>query len=536
MLTRRSQRRRRVIYNVHNGGATDFPNRRQTEQLRRARKPIAVYGERVKRRLDARWFSAVPVRRKSMTVMAASLIAVAAVLTLAHAATELSAWLKIRPELARPLQIGRADSIASYIIAMTWTATGGLALLVYQIRRYRLDDYRGQYRLWRTVVVTSILLGLNQIVGAISWLGHWTEAVFGQRIGLSGANWIRLLISMAMAILILRLVIDTRRSRVALAAVLAAGLMALLPETVRWNLWTIESPGAWVAITAAPLWTAALGCIAVTGYLRTVYREVLEVDDTISLNISLPTMPRLFTRKRGENRESEQTEDASPATTSIKPRADQSAKPKTDDKPAAPVGDQVDDPPSDQSDDSSGERSQPPKPGWFAKFKRRNKNDATIDPASEQSVPTPPKKPAEKPAEKPVPDQPTPPSVEPDLDDSNPPPSGGKKRRFGLSRFLKARSTETDDVPDDQDDDGGHRSRSNHPPANAAAAENHTNDDGQKNAPRGDVNDPSSSHGQSQDGTDQDEWLDENEIDWDSLSKSERRRLRKQIKRQGRAA
>lgn len=497
MTTRRSQRRRRVIYNVHNGGAADLPTPRQTEQLRRARKPIAVYGERVQRRLDARWFSIVPIKRTSMTILVVMLVMVAFVLTTTHSMTELWQWLRLRPELARPLQIGRVDSIASYLIAMTWTATGGMALLVYQIRRYRLDDYRGQYRLWRTIMITSLLLGVNQIIGLIAWLGHWVEAVFGQRIGLSGGHWIRLLITMAAAVLTLRLLVDVRRSRLALIALLTAGFAAALPETVRWHLWTIESSTTWVIVTAAPVWTTMLACIAVTAYLRTVYRDVLEIEDSVSFKIALPSWPRLLTANV-QSISNESTDGGPQFKSDNQDEADreQTSKP-----------------------NQSPEQNLPSKSSWFSRSKRREKDmgstagaenvpaksDAAIQPAATSRVQSAATNPSRSSSDNDGAAESTSASSQP--------------RRFGLSRFLKGRSASADDPSTDEGDDSGSspsRAKVSKPVHPSAAADQSTTT--------------------SQDSASDEAMLNEEDVNWDSLNKSDRRRLRKQLKRQGRAA
>ncbi len=65
-------RRRRVLYSTNqaDNARSTAASRREAERLREARRPTAAYGSRVHRRLRGRWFSLVPVRRRTMITIA----------------------------------------------------------------------------------------------------------------------------------------------------------------------------------------------------------------------------------------------------------------------------------------------------------------------------------------------------------------------------------------------------------------------------------------------------------------------------------
>ena len=477
MNTRRSQRRRRVIYSTTATG--NLPTPRQTQRLREARKPVAVYGRRVQRRLDARWFSVVPVRRLSMVRFAAAWLIVAAVLTAGHAATQIWPWLSVRPEIARILRIDRVDSLAGYFVTATWTLTGLMALLVYQLRRYRLDDYRGQYRLWRSVLVASVLLSINNVVGGLDLAGAVLQAAVGIRIGLTPQDWVRLIATMMLAVLMIRVLIDVRASRTSALCCVAMMVIAATVEAFRWQWWSIETIRVWIAITSTPVWTASMACIGVTAYLRLVYREVIEVNDRLEWTIPLPKFHRPnFKQAFGR---------IIPARPGWTIGGEKSA--------------------GQQSDASQNDSPPPPKP---AARRSKPKSEPISKPAAADPVAS-------------VPEATT--HDEPIEVAQEAPPK--RKRRFGLSSFTRRRpvaddaGSETNAESDTSDiSDAGESVAERPAPSPKVAAE-----------PSDVPGEPDNPATESQDFDE-----DGNPIDWDSLPKAERRRLRKQLRRRNKAA
>ena len=56
------------------------------------------------------------------------------------------------------------------MVALLALSTGA-SLLIYQLRRYRNDDFKGHYRLWRLVMIVMLLASINAMVGMIDWAG-----------------------------------------------------------------------------------------------------------------------------------------------------------------------------------------------------------------------------------------------------------------------------------------------------------------------------------------------------------------------------
>ena len=60
------------------------------------------------------------------------------------------------------LDLGGNGSLAGWFSSLVMLAAGGVALLVYSVRRHRADDYRGRYRIWLWAAACWFLLATDQ--------------------------------------------------------------------------------------------------------------------------------------------------------------------------------------------------------------------------------------------------------------------------------------------------------------------------------------------------------------------------------------
>ncbi|NND99463.1 MAG: hypothetical protein HKN47_19280, partial [Pirellulaceae bacterium] len=192
---RTTDRRRRVLYTHQaDASAATASSRSARDKLREARQPAKAYGARVQRRLQGRWFSLVPIKRRTLCIVATAIATMSLLMTYAHYASVTWPSLAYHPEIARPLRLDRPDSFGRWYIAILLAASSGVALLTYQLRRYRNDDYRGHYRLWRLIIVVLLLTSVNSLVSAVDWGGALLDAVFGKRVAFSGYDWLRIVL------------------------------------------------------------------------------------------------------------------------------------------------------------------------------------------------------------------------------------------------------------------------------------------------------------------------------------------------------
>lgn len=281
-----SRRRRVLVYqSLCQEETPNAAERRKVEQLRQARRLPTTYGGNVNRRLRGRWFSLVPVRRRAMAACGVAILGVVLLLCLGHWAATGWQLLAERPAVARPLRLDRADSFGTWVRAFFLAATTGTTILVYQLRRYRNDDYRGSYRIWPPVIILIGLASLNAVAGLIPWAGELIDWLLGRRVALAGGDWLRIVLTVGGAALALRLLAEVRSSRLALVLMLATVTFFAIPLAAHWGVLSQETRFRWLLVSCSPLIASALLWLASGAYLRRLFREVrrLDEDDPVSL-------------------------------------------------------------------------------------------------------------------------------------------------------------------------------------------------------------------------------------------------------------
>ncbi len=553
-------RRRLVIYqtgrDVPTGTAAD---RRAAEKLREARRPTASYGSHVNRRLRGRWFSLVPVRRRTVALYGVAILGSAILLSLLHWASVTWPSLANNAELSRPLRLDRPDSFGAWARTFFLAASAATALLVYQLRRYKVDDYQGHYRIWRPVIFLFAILSIDSICDLVPWAGAMIDATLGKRVALAGADWIRIVLTVGGAVLAIRLLVEVHRSKLAFLMMLLAVVSFAIPLMSHWNLFEATTMPGWIAVTTAPLIASAALWISVGGYLRMLFREVRGLDQ------ERVVAPELAVRK-SKAAEREQAESDEPRgwfgrrSKAIEEREEPKAKsteraPRTERKPK-------------NRDDDAGAAEVAPKRSWASRFSlgrsKVAKKSEAVAPDSQKPIPVPVPVLAAKPptvvkpvatekvvAEKSVPEKATAKVAKTETE------AKPKRSWFSWGR-AKAMPTGTESEPAQKlvaakpqpakpttEAVPGPKPATAPEPAkperkglggwlrrDSSAAKPAATDEKQV-VPR-----PAtvSAANKTDDADGDDDDVDDGSVDWGAMNKSERRRMRKEIKRGGRAA
>lgn len=168
----------------------------------------------------------VPTRPLGVLIMfLTGLAAVASVQTLY---SFLPRWqAALGPEGAAALDIAARDSLAGWLSSVMLGLSAVTAVLVYAIRRHKMDDYRGRYRLWLWCAAGLMLASVNAVAG----LHHVFDAVVVSQSGienpLRGISWSVAAAAACGAVLGGRVLMDVWRSRIcSLALVTAAACYA----------------------------------------------------------------------------------------------------------------------------------------------------------------------------------------------------------------------------------------------------------------------------------------------------------------------
>ena len=237
-------------------------------------KRAAGYSQDVRRACGQRLVQLIPVRRRSYAaVVLASLLAPALLLG-AHYMIYVSGRL---PWYGHPLAIAFDAShprgIAAWLSSNLWLLCLGATTLTFQLRRHKLDDYNGEYRLWFWLVVTCLVASVDattDITGAFGLaLDRWTRL----NLGWSGPAVVEATLAVLVGMLGVRLCSELKAVPTSLvlwlAGLAAWGASAALHRqelqveiSIQLRIWL-----------AAALWLGGLSVIwlAALSYLRRTY-------------------------------------------------------------------------------------------------------------------------------------------------------------------------------------------------------------------------------------------------------------------------
>ena len=507
-----------------------------------------------------------------MTVVAAVVIGVPILLTVLHHLAYTWPGLAYRDEISRPLRIDRTDSFAAWWLTMVLLVSAGATRLIYVLRRHRRDDYRGHYQLWQLTLVVLLLACVHSVVDLVAWMGALLELAVGDRAVLSGANWFRIVLDVGGIILAMRLIAELYRCRPALIAMMCAGTLLGISEAAAWQVFAVDSMIKATTVLAAPMLAWSCFLIGSTIYLRSMYRQVRNIPDA-------PSLRERFAQWMDERRNDDA--DFEPEffqATEPRPRAaaiTATRNPVESDDRSNPRSDARRRDRSKQAEKNSNDTRE--RRGLFSKLKR-GRNDTGADQsktdskestaqeestAREESTDERPKRrwfglraakqvEVDEPAETPA--------------DTEPIETPQKKRRFSLRLRPQSTDQQSDDEADENETPdetapkekkgwfGGLMGRKKSAPEQGDGddqddekADRHAGSASGRSGPlagrgkgplssaaRQQPSRPESSRSDQTGGND--DLPDPDDIDWNSMSKAERRRMRKKLKRSGRAA
>lgn len=470
-------------------------DRRRTEQLRQARRAPATYGSNVNRRLRGRWFSLVPVRRRAMVAVGMAVAAPVGLLCLFHGLALFWQPLTELPEVARPLRLDRPDGLGAWFRSLLLALAAGASLLIYQLRRHRNDDFRGSYRIWPPVIALMGIGSLDAVANLVPWVGAIIEWCAGRRVALSGADWIRIILTVGGAALALRMVAEVRSSRLATAFMVAAILAFATPLAAHWGVLASDTAGRWLLVTSAPLLSSGLLALACVAYLRKLFREVRKLDDEDPISQRW----RQWTASWGAWWQPSRLEQAAPAAEPPSP-------------PAKPRRKSAKESPAATEPPPVVKRSR-----WWSPWRRAEPSESAV-PAkaipAQPSAQTPPSKPDDQAVKSTA--EATKPAA--DTEPAAPPKRGWLSRLVGGLRRspVSPPSGESQTKPNGKAD-GNRPATLAHPTGPSRSAVN-----------------PNASDAFAED--DSDEATEDDSVDMSRLSKAERRRLRREGRRGGHAA
>ncbi|MDZ4819624.1 MAG: hypothetical protein SGJ20_11685 [Planctomycetota bacterium] len=209
MGNRGGEKRRRVLAEERAAEGAAAPS---TARQSRTSRGGETYTDAARRNHQPRLTDLVPRGNWTFCFIGIAGVSLIALLLFAHHATQPVEWFRS----VRTFDLQSPSSLAGWFSSATLMLSAMLSFLIYRLRRCRLDDYRGRYRVWLWTSIGLAIASVNSIAGlhlAIQHaMVHWTE----QTVVGNGEIWWLGPVGLLTVSLAIRLALDVRVSRLAI--------------------------------------------------------------------------------------------------------------------------------------------------------------------------------------------------------------------------------------------------------------------------------------------------------------------------------
>jgi len=204
-----SERRRRVLIeeNLQESGSSTAAARSNDQQT-----PLHNYSDGAQRTRQPHLTDLLPKRPWTLSVLGLSGLSVIAGVIALYGVSFVQPFSPAISSLAA-LDLGRADSLAGWFSAAALLGGCNLAVIIYLLRRHRVDDYRGRYRVWIWFAALLLLSSIEVIAGLRHIVGQLVHdfSPMGERF--TPQVWSVLIVVFFGSITLIRAAIEVRRSR-----------------------------------------------------------------------------------------------------------------------------------------------------------------------------------------------------------------------------------------------------------------------------------------------------------------------------------
>ncbi len=126
-------------------------------------------------------------------------------------------------QLASGLDISHRGSLATWLSASLLSLTAVLSLIIYSMRRHKVDDYRGRYRIWVWAAMFAILASIDIVTGLHDIVTGLALKAFGTPLVGDGSIWWMIGALIVLLLPTILIMLDIHRSR----ASLTTGILSL---------------------------------------------------------------------------------------------------------------------------------------------------------------------------------------------------------------------------------------------------------------------------------------------------------------------
>jgi hypothetical protein len=212
----------------------------------------------------------VPRRYRSIALLTAAGIFTTGSLALLHYFAASIAAAVGAAEIAA-FDIVAPGSIASWASSVVLLVTSAFCLVVYSIRRHRIDDIRGRYRIWLAAAAACVLLSANTVSGLHNVLAGSMIHFTGWTALPGGAVWWISILGLPLTWIGVRSMVDVRESRLAVSLFLTSICSYMVAGSTALGAMTLSDVRVGSTISGATLLMGHwLAFAAVVSYARFV--------------------------------------------------------------------------------------------------------------------------------------------------------------------------------------------------------------------------------------------------------------------------
>lgn len=253
----------------------------------------------------------IPSRRRTIWCLTLMTLAIIAGIEALYACVFVR-WPDRQSWLAM-LDVGRTGSLASWFGSFLFTVGAAMSIVVFSLRRHRIDDYQGRYRLWGWTAAVLLLAGLDVSVGLHRLVAAvpLREPFTGQTLG-PELTWM-LAFAVAFVWPVVCYASEIRASRGATAFLSLSGLAYATAALGRLGFLPLPSATATtLAISSATLVAHAALTFSVLLFARYVYRDAQGKLPLRRAAEPAPAKPKRKSRKAAQTESTDATAPAKP--------------------------------------------------------------------------------------------------------------------------------------------------------------------------------------------------------------------------------
>jgi len=224
LITARGDRRRRVLNEEIKASSHPVHQRASIASGSSAQgttEPSLGYAPGAMPNAQPRITDFVPCRYRSLAAcLIVGLAVLAGILALGRYAAALATLSGV--DSISAFQLGGVGSLSTWFCSVLFGVACLLSVLIYSLRRHRIDDYRGRYRVWLWAAAGCLAMSLNAVAPMHQLLADAMTRWTGWSALPGGAVWWLGACGVAFAVFGLRLLLDVRESKLALIAAVSA--------------------------------------------------------------------------------------------------------------------------------------------------------------------------------------------------------------------------------------------------------------------------------------------------------------------------